>query len=205
MVGVEVPNPKSRVVVLRELLEDDSVVGRGAAAAGGAGPRPRGPAGHRGPGEDAPPPDRRRDRHRQVGRDQRHHHVAHLPLPAQGGPAPPDDRPEDGRAVHVQGPAPSPAPGRHQQQGGGAGAQVGGGRDGAALRAARGQRRPQHRATSTARCWKESRSSIRRRAGSRSPTSPPRRRTRRRPRPRSRRTPRASCRSSSSWSTSWRT
>ena len=121
-----------------------AVVGRGAAAAGDAGARPRGPAGHRGSGEDAAPPDRGRHRHRQVGRDQRDHHVAHLPLPAQGGSPPPDDRPEDGRAVHVQGPAPSPAPGRHQQQGGRAGAQVGRGRDGAALRAARGQRRPQH-------------------------------------------------------------
>ena len=74
MVGVEVPNPKSRVVLLRELLEDEPWSGEERAAAGDAGPRPRGPAGHRRPGEDAAPADRRRDRHRQVGRHQRHHH-----------------------------------------------------------------------------------------------------------------------------------
>ena len=196
MVGVEVPNPEVARGGAARAAGGRAVVGRGAAAAGGAGPRPRGPAGHRRSGEDAAPPDRRRDRHRQVGRDQRDHHVAHLPLPAQGGPPPPDDRPEDGRAVDVQGAAPSPAPGRHQQQGGRARAQVGGGRDGAALRAARGQRRPQHERLQPQGRWRGSRSGIRRRAESRSPTSPPRRPIRRHRRPSSRRTPRASCRSS---------
>ena len=148
---------------LRELLEDDAVGGRGAAAAGRAGPRSRGPAGHRRPGQDAAPAHRGRDRHRQVGRDQRDHHVAHLPLPAQGGPAPPDDRPEDGGAVDVQGPAPPPPSGRHQQQGGRAGAQVGRRRDGAALRAARGQRRAQHDRLQPQGARRASRSGIRRR------------------------------------------
>ena len=196
MVGVEVPEPEGARGRRCASCWRTSSGQRGAAPAGGAGARPRGPAGHRRSGQDAAPAHRGRHRHRQVGRDQRDHHVAHLPLPAQGGPAPPDDRPEDGRAVDVQGPAPSPASGRHQQQGGRAGAQVGRRRDGAALRAARGQRRPQHERLQPQGARTASRSGIRRRGASRSPTSPPRRRTRRRRRPRPRRTPKASCRSS---------
>ena len=113
-------------------------------AAGRAGPRPRGQAGRRRPGQDAAPADRRRHRLRQVGGDQHHHHQPGLPLhPARAAAA--DGRPEDGRAVDVQRAAPPAAQGGDQQPRRRDGAQVGGVRDGPALRAAARQRRAQPR------------------------------------------------------------
>ena len=166
--------------------------------------RPGGEAGGRRPGQDAAPADRGRHRDGKVGHHQHDHHRSDLPLHAEGTAAP-DDRPEDGRALHVQRAAASSTQGGDQQPRRGHGAQVGGVRDAAALRAAPGERGPQPgRLQPQGRGRKAAPESGPTQADlgqhqRRSPGYPARIRRRRRP------TPRECFRSSSSSSTSWPT
>ena len=144
VVGIEVPNKTREMVYLKEILQDDCFTEGDLEAAARARQGHRGRAGQREPVEDAAPAGRRHHRLGQVGRGQRHDHQPALQRDARRRPLH-HGRPEDAGALDLRGhPAPAAA-GGHRPEEGEPGAALGGRRDGAALRAARQDRRARHR------------------------------------------------------------
>jgi DNA segregation ATPase FtsK/SpoIIIE, S-DNA-T family len=108
-VGVEVPNPEPEVVYLRRILESADVPARARRAAARAGQGSERAALRGGPGEDAAPADRGRDRFGQVDLHQHAHHQPGLPALAEDAAAA-HGRSEDGRAEHLRRSAAPAAP-----------------------------------------------------------------------------------------------
>ncbi len=144
VVGIEVSNPRREKVYLREIIAERAVPALGVEAHARARQGHDGQHPRRRPREDAASPHGRRDRHRQVGVAERHHHERAL----QGEPrrrALHHDRSEDARAVDLrQHPAPA-RPGRHRSEEGGVRARQRDAADGRALPHAARQGRAEHR------------------------------------------------------------
>ncbi len=129
---------------MRELLESEDWVVREGGASHRARARRLGQAARLGPGQDAPPDDRRRDGLGQVGLHQLDRHLDPV-LEEPEGRAPDHGRPEGRRAEDLQQPSAHVHPGRHRAQEGAGRAQVAAGRDGAALPDLREGERQEHR------------------------------------------------------------
>ena len=99
-IGIELPNDRREIVVLRELLEFAGLPGNRRAAGACARQEYRRRVGHRRPLPHAASPDRRHHRLRQVGRHQHHDPVAALPALARPVQIH-HDRPEDAGALRL--------------------------------------------------------------------------------------------------------
>ncbi len=144
MVGLEVPNTQKALVSLRGVLESDTFREMKSPLKIALGQDTSGQSAVADLARDAPPAGGRRHRLRQVGlRQLDHRHPAADPHPRHA--ALPDDRPQDGRADHLQRhPAPAVA-GGGRVGAGRAAAALGHGRDGPSLQALLQGRRAQRR------------------------------------------------------------